>query len=192
MPEHAKTRFRQTALALVPFAACALAPLSARAQDSASANVRVGMIGPASVIKLQDMDFGRIAVYGTAGTVVLNPATSACTITGNLIQQGTCKRAEFTVQGRRNDRVRIREMNSGVVTLTGPAGATMTVTDFTINYSGMSPVSGGGNAQGFLGRYQMDANDGVGQFNVGGTLNVGAMQTPGVYNGTFVIQVVYN
>lgn len=192
MPEHAKRRLKQTALALAPCAACAFAPLSARAQDSAVANVRVGMIGPASVIKLQDMDFGRIAVFGTAGTVVLNPANSACTITGNLVQQGTCKRAEFTVQGRRNDRIRIREMNGGVVTLAGPGGATMTMTNFAINYSGMSPVSGGGNPQGTFGRYRMDANNGVGQFNVGGTLNVGAMQAPGVYNGTFVIQVLYN
>ena len=41
-------------------------------------------------------------------------------------------------------------------------------------------------------RFQVNAPDGSYTFYVGGTLNVGANQFPGIYNGTFQIDVTYN
>ena len=69
----------------------------------------------------------------------------------------------------------------------------MTVNNFTM---GLAPdvTYIGGNGHG-LGngnrRYQINSNTGIFTFRLGGRLNVGANQAPGVYNGTFNVTVQY-
>jgi hypothetical protein len=177
--------------------ALALALLSAAAQaqavesDTASAQIQTVIQTPGSIDKTADMDFGSIAQSSNTGTVVLTPADSAtCTTTGGLIRTGVCRAARFSIFGRRNWKVRVREMNGGVVTLNGPAGATMTMNAITMSYTDLTPVNG---ANGWnLGRYNIDNDTGIAEFWLGGTLNVGVAQTPGVYTGTVVIQIQFN
>jgi hypothetical protein len=122
---------------------------------------------------------------------VLTPANSAtCATTGGLIRTGVCSAAGFAIYGRRNLRVRIRETSGGAVTLNGPAGATMTMNNITIGTVDMTAI-GGGNGWN-LGRYNIDSSNGITEFYLGGTLNVGVAQTPGVYTGTLVVQVQFN
>jgi hypothetical protein len=54
----------------------------------------------------------------------------------------------------------------------------------------MSAVNG---ANGWdFGNWHIDTNSGITDFFIGGTLNVGAAQAAGVYNGTIVININFN
>ena len=183
------------AVACAALAAIALVPTQAFAQqvsgDTATARTQVAVLTPGSVAKISDMDFGSIAQSNNAGTVVLTPAVSAtCTASGTTIRTGACKAAAFSIYGKKNKRVFIRENNNGQITLNGPAGATMQLTNLTVGVVGMSAKTG---ATGWdFGSWRVDTNTGIAEFYVGGTLNIAAAQTPGVYNGTLLIQVQFN
>lgn len=178
------------AIACAVLAAMALLPTQAFAQqvsgDTATARTQVAMLTPGSVAKIADMDFGSIAQSNTAGTVVLTPQlTATCTPSGTLIRTGACRAAHFSVYGKRNNRVFIRENNGGAVTLSGPGGATMLMDTMTIGVSGMSSKQG---ATGWdFGSWKVNAANGIAEFFVGGTLHVGVAQTPGVYTGTILV-----
>ena len=182
-----------TGLALL---AGALLPAPTIAQPvTETAQARVAVMAPGTMARLQDMDFGVMAQPAAAATVVLSPlATPTCGASAGLVRNGPCRSADFAVMGRKNWIVRLREMNNGTVTLTGPGGATMTVTNLTLRVVNLSPVTGnaGGNAPGTLGRYRITDNSGLGRFSIGGTLHIGANQAPGVYTGTLVMQVQFN
>jgi len=183
------------ALACAVLAAIAFVPASAFAQqvsgDTATARTQAAMLTPGSVAKIADMDFGSIAQSNTAGTVVLTQQlTATCTPSGTLIRTGAGRAAHFSIYGKKNNRVFIRENNAGMVTLNGPAGATMFMDNLTIGVSGMSSKQG---AVGWdFGSWKVDAANGIAEFFVGGTLHVGAAQTPGVYNGTILVQIQLN
>ncbi|ANU06991.1 DUF4402 domain-containing protein [Paraurantiacibacter namhicola] len=173
-------------------AVAALVAASAAAQGN-STDARAVLVGPASVFVDEDMNFGSIGTLGVGGTSTIDPADSSCTLTGDLMQvAGPCRPASFIVTGRRNMRVRIREQNSGVVTLTGPGGATMLMDNITMDVTDMTPVAGGGNPPGTLGRFRITSNSGSASFRIGGRLTVNPLQTPGVYSGTLNVQVNYN
>jgi hypothetical protein len=176
-------------------AAVLLAPSQAFAQqvngDTATARTQVAILTPGSVAKTADMDFGSIAQSNTAGTVVLTPQNAAtCTPSGTLIRTGACRAARFSIFGKKNNKVRIRETNGGTVTLNGPGGATMFMDNLTIGVSGMTPFANGNGWD--FGNWKINTNSGITEFWVGGTLHVGAAQTPGVYNGTLLIQIQFN
>lgn len=184
------------AAVLAAVAAAVLLPLPASAQSlgvrTAKANEAAIVLTPGSIVKTVDMDFGSIAVRGTAGTVVLTPsASSTCTPTGTLVHTGNCKAATFAIRGIRNQHVRIRDAgNTGFITLTGPGGATMRMDTETISVSGMV-ANGNGNGWRF-GNYLINSASGNAIFWLGGTLRVAGTQAPGVYNGTFVVQIQFN
>lgn len=159
----------------------------ATAQGSATAAV----VTPLSLIKLEDLNFGRIVARPTPGTVTVNVNTGACTITGGLIHQGACQFAEFAGMGTR--RMNVRFQIPTTVTLTGPAGATMLVDTMTLGTQpGLTFLGGNGNGLGNGNRrYSIDANSGIFTFRVAGRLNVGANQRAGVYSGNFNVTVQY-
>jgi Domain of unknown function (DUF4402) len=99
----------------------------AQAQEvaSASASAQATVVAPLTLIKVTDINFGRVAARPTAGTVTINVNSGACTTTGGIIHQGACQYAEFAGMGRRRMTTRIQVPAS--ITLTGPAGATMLV-----------------------------------------------------------------
>jgi len=185
--------FRAAVCALIAAAACLLAPQQALAQSrTASANSSAIVLTPGSIVKTVDMDFGTIAVAAAAGTVVLSPqAAATCTTTGTLVHSGTCKAAAFVIRGIRNQHVRIRDQgNSGIVTLTGPGGATMTMDTETISVSGM--VANGNGSGWRFGNYLINDPSGNATFWLGGTLHVAATQASGLYTGTLNIQIQFN
>ena len=194
-PPRPRARWYRGACALLGGILAVLLPAQIRAQsvegDTGTAQTLAVIQTPGSIEKTADMTFGSIAQPNNAGTVVLTPASSAtCATTGGLIRTGVCRAARFGIYGRRNWRVRIRETNGGVVTLNGPAGATMTMNTITIDPVDMSPTNGGNGWN--LGRFLIDNDSGIAEFYLGGTLNVGVAQAPGVYTGTLVIQVQFN
>lgn len=179
------------ALLAVLAGASATMPAQAQTLDSETADTAATILTPGSVVKTADMDFGSVAVAATGGTVVMTAAsTPTCTASADLVHTGACRAARFSVHGIRNWKVRVRDQVAGTVTLTGPGGATMTMTNFTIRTVGMSPSGGSGGWT--LGRYNIDTANGTAEFYIGGTLNVAAAQAPGVYNGTFIVEVRFN
>jgi hypothetical protein len=157
---------------------------------SATADTQATMLSQGSLEKVADMDFGSMTQPSAAGTVVLSPQLSAtCTASATLIRTGPCRAARFAIYFENNKHVMIRDGASGVITLTGPAGATMQVTNLTIGVSGLSPKSGGGWN---FGRWQVTGVNGFAEFYIGGTLHVAAAQTPGSYTGTLLIETQMN
>jgi hypothetical protein len=157
-------------VALLPLAAAASA-----APVTKSSNGTVTLLGPLTVLKRSDLDFGTLAVT-TAGTALIDPVNGARTATGGVIPAGTgFHPATFTGTGNRNSVVNIR-LPSKPTTVTRTGGAeTMTVSNWTLDGKNNRKVPP---SQTF-------------DFAVGATLTVGANQTPGTYVGTFDVWVQY-
>lgn len=191
--ERAALRWRLGACALLTGAAWIPAPAQGQSVSALSrtADAQVTMLAQGSIEKVADMDFGSIAQPTAAGTVVLTPQNPAtCTASATLVRSGVCRAARFSIYFENNKSVMLRDDNDGVVTLAGPGGATMQVTDLTIGVIGLTPKSGGGGWN--FGKWQVTGVNGFAEFLIGGTLHVGAAQTPGSYTGTLLIRAQMN
>ncbi len=167
------------------------APASAEtATGNGTSNAVV--VEPLSLIKTQDLSFGKIVPRPTAGTVIVNPDTGACTVTGAILQVGTCRFAQFTGMGRRSMRVRFQLPTT--ITLSNGTGGTMTADTFTLGSTpDLTFVGGNGNGLGNGNRrWNINPASGIFTFRLGAKLNVGANQAPGIYVGTFAVTVQYN
>lgn len=164
--------------------------LPAQAQ-TATTGAQATIVEPLGLIKVQDLAFGRIAARTTAGTVTVDPNTGVCTVTGPILRVGNCHYAEFAGMGVRRFTVRIQVPTT--LTLIGPGGATMVVNNFTVGtVPGLVYIGGNGNGLGNGNRrYQITSSTGIFTMRVGGRLNVGANQAPGVYTATFPVAVNY-
>jgi hypothetical protein len=151
--------------------------LTVSAQVSATASTSANIVGPISISKITDMNFGNVAISPVlAGTVVLDPA-SARTATGGVtlpVITGAVAAAMFTVAGEAGTTYSISL--PGTITLTSGLN-TMTVDNFT-----STPTPTGSLATGTEDLF------------VGATLNVGAAQTSGLYTNAsdLVVTVNYN
>jgi hypothetical protein len=145
---------------------------------TATSAVELVVIEPFTIVKTRDLAFGNLIPSAAAGTVTINPNTSARSTTGGVTAAaGSFHPAEFVTRGTPNRRVLVRLPNSTVTLTRVGGGATMTVSNFTRN--GAPPTSTPLDATGIL------------TFRVGGRLNVGANQLPGTYSGSFSIEVQY-
>lgn len=172
-------------------------PAQAQEVASATATTQAVVVAPATLVKVQDMSFGRIVARPQAGTVTVDSATGACTVTGPILEVGTCRQAIFAGMGTKNMRARI-SLDS-VINLTGP-GQTMVLdqvflsNDATISFSGnpnangqgVGLTQGNGNQ-----RYTIASNSGIFTLKIGGRLNVNANQLPGIYTGSITVTVQY-
>lgn len=149
------------------------------AQETATATATATIVTPISITKTVDMNFGNVAVQSTTGgTVVLAPDGTR-TQTGGVtlpVTPGTVTAASFTVNGQGTYTYAIT-LPSTALNLSDGASHTMTVTAFTSTPSGTGALTAGTQT-----------------LNVGGTLNVGAAQTAGVYVSAtpFNVTVNYN
>jgi hypothetical protein len=163
-------------LRVLPAFATLLVPAAAFAAPVAKgAPAEVGILSPLSVIKRADLDFGTLVVSG-AGTAVIDPVSSAESVTGPIVTAGTAAHpAKFAATGSKNAVALIR-LPKNPINVTRVGGTeTMTVTDWTQDgtTNRRIPIS--------------DTFD----FLVGATLNVGATQAEGTYTGTFTVTVQY-
>ncbi len=154
---------------------CALGVTSgARAATQAGTGKAI-TLRPLSIVKLRDLDFGRLASGPTAGTVVIDPTTDGRTTTGGVLAAGgTPLAAQFYTYATGNQTLQVTRGPLPVLTR-GGGGATMAVTQLTLN----GPVLRVIGAAGLL------------DLRVGGTLAVAANQADGVYSGSFDITVTY-
>lgn len=171
------------------FALAALAPLPAAAQQ-AQALIGGEILDSTTIGSDADLDFGRIMQSLTAGTVTLTASPSAiCTTTGGLVRTGTCQAARFSGFAPVGAGMRVMRPNGNKITLTGPGGATMEVNTFTFGATGTTVYTGNNGANH---HFTISAPDGAYTFYVGGRLQVGATQTPGLYTGTMEVRITYN
>jgi hypothetical protein len=160
------------ALALAVPATAHAAPVLPDKNAKAGAQI----LTSASVRKLQDIDFGFVAVT-SAGTAVVNPNTDAMTTTGGVIQVGGLPYAAlFEAVAPVKSNVLIKLPNKPITVTRVGGTETMTVSNWTINGSTSRNVNA---KEPFA-------------FKVGATLFVSAGQVEGTYTGTFTVDVNYN
>jgi spore coat protein U-like protein len=198
-----RAAWRALGAALALLCAAFSAPAAAQSHNAdgtgAAGQSRAVVVAPLSLIKTDDMDFGRIAARPAAGTVTINPTAKTCSVTGPILRSGACQPARFVGMATRNMNARI-SLDS-VVNLTGPVGATPMVlndiklgSDTSFTFIGNINAQGGGagltQGNGNL-RYRASSSTGIFTLNLGGTLNVNPNQAPGVYRGSIQITVQY-
>ena len=152
--------------------------------STATANATI--VAPITIANGATLEFGN--VVAGSGTVVISSAggrTDSSTALTPGTQRGTFRNATFNVTGE-GAYTYVITLPTTAVTLTGPASNTMTVGTFTVEAGTSGSVSG--TTSGAIGTLA----SGAGQLQVGATLNVGALQVPGAYTGTYSVTVAYN
>ena len=140
-----------------------------------SADASATIIGPLTLTKVTDMNFGNVAVTATAGTVVLVPAGTR-TPTGGVslpVVAGTVTAATFTVGGEGSSTYAITLPTTDLTI--SSSGNTMTVNAFTSNPSGTGALTSGSQT-----------------LQVGATLNVAGGQATGTYKSLVPFDVTVN
>ena len=168
----------RTAAAGLAVASLGIASAASAATDTADAQAQILAaltVTVDSANNLDVLDFGTIAESGSGGTVTLAPgATLPGPCGAGLVCAGPWTTPNFDVQGQPGATVNITLTNNSI-NLSGP-GADMPV---ALQLSDVSLVLNG---------------TGAGDFDVGGTLTVGANQAVGTYtnNTDLEVNVVYN
>ena len=158
--------------------AALLAPALAHAAPVApnrNATATVFIPPPASVRKLEDLNFASLIVTG-AGTAIVDPNTDGMTTTGGVVYAtGLHYAALFEAVSPVKSVVIIR-IPRNPITVTRVGGTqTMTVSNWTISGDSRRTVA---------------AHEAF-TFKVGGTLTVNANQVEGLYVGNFDVEVQY-
>lgn len=157
----------------------------AAAQDSETSDSRAFLVTPLSFVKEFDLDFGQIVPSDTNGTVFLDSAGNVSTTGGVTVLDGTTRPARFAGYGQFNQRVLINiDANTYVLTR---EGGTETMIYDQVTIGSRPPILLSTNPR----RFRIANPDGYFFFNVAGRLQVGANQEPGVYRGTFTVQLEY-
>ena len=147
------------------------------------ADAQIAVVRPLEFIRVENLDFGKVIRATTAGTVTVAPDGTR-TKTGNVILIGTgFQHAKFAGMGTNNQRVDI-SLGSASIFVLGP-GAPMRVRNFVMGSTPTAILTTTPQ------RFRINSATGVFAFPVGATLEVGANQTPGTYNGTWNITLNY-
>lgn len=166
--------FRYAAAALAALGAlCGLAAPSHAAATPTRA--KAAIVEPLSLINTASLSFGDFAAGTAAGSVVVTPL-GARTVTGGVTALGgTVGAASFTGAASGLNLVVIRYPEVPVTLLRQGGGGAMSISAFTIE---------GGRFRLFTARQAFE-------FRVGGTLQVGAAQREGSYQGEFEVTIDY-
>jgi hypothetical protein len=153
---------------------------SSFAQVSATAHTTAWIVTTINLVKNVDMEFGNLAVTGTAGTCILSPASVRTPGGGVTLPAitGTVSAAEFTVSGAPGYTYAITLPASVILTRVLGGGTPMTVDAFTSTPTPTGQIQAGGTQT----------------LYVGATVNVNANQMAGEYHSAndFSVTVNYN
>lgn len=151
--------------------------------DNETGNAEITIVRPLSFVIDDNLDFGSLVPSNVAGVVTMAP-TGARTATNGIVLVGAGhKPASFAGQGTYNQRVDV-SLGSNSIFITGP-GAPMRVRTFVIGSTPTAVLTTTPN------RFRIAALNGVFNFPIGATLEVGANQAPGFYTGTWSITLNY-
>lgn len=160
------------------------AGMPAYAQTTEQVSSTADIVRPLTLVNTSDLDFGRIIAGPTAGTITLS-ASNQVTSSGGVLSVGGTDNARFYGYGTYNQTVWIRAHTNTISLARSGGGASMTVSDLTMAATPVVPLNT--TWRGFI----IGSTDGFFGFSVGGQLSVGANQAPGIYNGTFTVELIY-
>ncbi len=163
------------------------ASASAYAQTT-TGTLRVAVVPRLSLVKTADLDFGEVmASASTPGTVTVSVTGTRTAAGGATLAGGTSSAGGFAGLGTRNQLV-VFSFGAPSAVLTRAGGTqTMVANNFVLGAS----AAGGLNQLGNSGRWRIVSTDGSFNLPVGATLNVGAAQAPGIYEGSFTLTAIY-
>ena len=155
-------------------AAGAVANVAEAATDGVP--IQAIIVAPVDITQSQTMNFGSLTESGAGGTAVLDDADNLTPGAGITSLGGTIQSGGFQLKGTATKTVQVTAPASVQIT----SGANkMTVNAFTIE-GAASPYT-----------HTMVAATDTG-LRIGGTLNIGAAQPAGTYNGVVTLTAVYN
>lgn len=167
-------------------AVCGAQSAQAKERATRTARAEAIIVTRLSLLKVDDLDFGRIVAGNTAGTVVMAPSGARTKTGGVTLASGANQPARFSGYGYPNQNVSIW-IGANSVQLTRVGGTQkMTLDTFII---GSTPQTQLTTAP--LG-FRIGSSTGMFAFPLGATLRVGARQMPGVYKGSFTVLIQYN
>ncbi|MBX9797100.1 DUF4402 domain-containing protein [Sphingomonas sp.] len=146
----------------------ALFAVPAQAQ-SATGDATVRILQAITVTKAADLNFGKVLPSGAASTVAI-AADGSRTCGAGLSCFGTTTAGAFNVTGSAGETVSVAIDNPTITLSNGAQSMTVALTAST---NSLQLVGGNGS------------------FRVAGTLNVGANQAAGTYNGQYSVSVSY-
>lgn len=157
----------------------------ASADDTASADTKVIVLRPLSLIKDKDLDFGSIVPGNTQGFVTLAPEGGVTSTGGIVALAGETQPATFYGYGSYRQFLRL-SIDANTYQLRHPNGTdTMRLDRLTI--SSNPPTQLTTNPRLFY----IGALDGFFSFALGGRLRVRANQQVGVYTGNITVMIEY-
>ncbi|MDY7097517.1 MAG: DUF4402 domain-containing protein [Pseudomonadota bacterium] len=164
-----------------------VSPSVTSAQSIATAEARVTIQKDVSLTKTRDMDFGRVVVPTNGRIDMSAEETATCTPNNGITLHGVCQSAQFVGSAGNGAQMRISVPAGRRIELTGP--------DRELRLRRMTV--GAGNGLSFIGRvnrnfdFSVTDPNGDFEFYVGARLLFRNNQAPGVYSGTFDIEVDY-
>ncbi|MDJ0978221.1 MAG: DUF4402 domain-containing protein [Erythrobacter sp.] len=168
-------------------ASLALVSQSALANDTQSANASARIHDDVTLINTREMDFGRIIAPGNGRIDMTASEVAICTPNNALEVLDGCQSAGFEGVAGSGFQIRVRVPAGRRIELTGP-GQNLRLRRMEV---------GAGDGLAFIRRVNRNFDftvtdpDGAFEFFVGGRLLIRNNQAPGVYTGTFEIEVEY-
>ncbi len=172
---------RVVACLLIVLAALTSAP-AAYAQTADTEATAVAL-RPLSLVKVDDLEFGNL-IAGTAGGTAVVSTAGVRNTTGTVVAAGgTVSNAEFQGYGTRNRFVFVSTASNSYTLNRVGGGANMVMNQLTLQADNLTPFF-------FPGLFRINSTDVI-VLRIGATLNVGANQQEGRYEGTFPITMNY-
>lgn len=176
-------RFLAAALAFAGALAGMGATPALAAPGSAKADTEI--VTRLSLIKDEDLFFGKIIRGATAGTVIIAPSGARTSTGGVTLAPSTFQPARFAGYGRTNQSIQISVSANSITLNRVGGGATMTVDSWIIGSTPTAQLSTVPLV------FTIGSATGIFNFPLGATLRVGANQASGTYTGTFSVTVNY-
>lgn len=176
----------KTAKWLTGSAACIAAMLAAvnpACAETIAADAQIAVVRPLEFIRVEMLHFGSVVRGTTAGTVTIAPDGTRTKTGGPTLVGSGYQAAEFAGMGTYNQQVDI-SLGANQIFVTGP-GTQMRVHTFIIGSTPTAQLTTTPR------RFRISATNGIFEFPVGATLDVGANQAPGTYTGTWTITLNY-
>lgn len=168
----------KTHLAKLLFILLTLPIVSTLAQTE-NTDAFANIVNPITIAETRSLHFGTMSVSTSAGTCIL-AAAGTRTKTGGVTLTNfspTATSAAYSVTGAANVAYVITLPTSSVTVTRSGGTQTMTINTFTSSKAGNASTL---------------SATGTDNFTVGATLNVGASQVAGLYQGNFNVTVAYN
>lgn len=195
-----KTSYRIGAAGVAMIAAFGMASAAQAAPVTASATAKAEIVKALTVVKDTDLDFGKIAVVGSPGTVTVDPDGTVSSCTAALTCYSTTSGAKFDVEtGGAGKSLTVTLPTDAVLLRTGgtPGNANdeLELSSYTTDATSNDILDGFGTV---VGQYYTvvlvddGTGNGVASFSVGGTLSFDGTELEGFYSTTISVDVDYS